>query len=85
MRVPPLPRDGVRYLQNARGILRHIPLEGEVYVDRKPVREAMGTRPASHAWRACLDRALVEEPARRWPSAEAFAAALPKASYARVA
>ena len=43
MRVPPLPREGVRYLQNARGILRHIPLEGEVYVDRKPVREAMGT------------------------------------------
>ena len=43
MRLPPLPREGVRYLQNARAILRQIPFEGEVYVDRKPVREAMGT------------------------------------------
>ena len=43
MRLPPLPREGVRYLQNARAILRHIPAEGDVYIDRKPVREAMGT------------------------------------------
>ena len=43
MRLPPLPREGVRYLANAREILRHIPAEGDVYIDRKPVREAMGT------------------------------------------
>ena len=43
MRLPPLPREGVRYLNNARDILRHTPAEGEVYVDLKRVREAMGT------------------------------------------
>lgn len=43
MRLPPLPREGVRYLQNARAILRQIPFEGETYLDKKPVREAMGT------------------------------------------
>ena len=43
MRLPPLPREGVRYLENAREILRHVPFEGDTYLDRKPVREAMGT------------------------------------------
>ena len=43
MRVTALPREGVRYLENARQVLRHAPVEGETYLDRKPVREAMGT------------------------------------------
>jgi hypothetical protein len=43
MRVTALPREGVRYLQNARGVLRHAAVEGETYLDRKRVREAMGT------------------------------------------
>ena len=43
MRVTALPREGVRYLENAREVLRHAPVEGETYLDRKPVREAMGT------------------------------------------
>ena len=54
--------------------------------DALTLREAMGTmRPPAPAWRACLDRALAEDPARRWPSVEAFAEAMPKASYARAA
>ena len=36
-------REAVRYLNNAREILRRVPVEGETYLDRKPVREAMGT------------------------------------------
>ena len=34
--------EAFRYLNNARGILRHVPLERDIYLDRKPVREAMG-------------------------------------------
>lgn len=37
------PGEGLRYLNNARGILRQAPAEGDRYVDVKPVREAMGT------------------------------------------
>lgn len=36
------PGEAVRYLSNARAILRHVPVERDIYVDRKPVREAMG-------------------------------------------
>ena len=36
------PGEAVRYLSNARAILRHIPVERNIYLDRKPVREAMG-------------------------------------------
>ena len=36
------PGEAVRYLSNARAILRHVPVERDVYVDRKPLREAMG-------------------------------------------
>ena len=36
------PGEAVRYLNNARAILRHIPVERDIYLDRKPVREAMG-------------------------------------------
>ena len=38
-----MPREAVRYLSNAREILRRIPVEDDTYIDRKPVREAMGT------------------------------------------
>jgi len=38
-----VPREAVRYLSNAREILRRIPVEDDTYIDRKPVREAMGT------------------------------------------
>ena len=34
-------REAVRYLNNAREILRRVPVEGDTYIDRKPVREAM--------------------------------------------
>ena len=35
--------EALRYLGNARAIVRHLPVEREIYLDRKPVREAMGT------------------------------------------
>jgi hypothetical protein len=35
--------EAMRYLNNARAILRHAPVEREIYLDPKPVREAMGT------------------------------------------
>ena len=38
-----MPREAVRYLNNARDMLRHVPVGGDTYIDRKPVREAMGT------------------------------------------
>lgn len=38
-----MPREAVRYLNDAREILRRIPVERDTYLDRKPVREAMGT------------------------------------------
>lgn len=37
------PREALRYLQNARAILREVPVEGNTYADIKPVREALGT------------------------------------------
>jgi len=37
------PGEARRYLDNARAMLRHLPVERDIYVDRKPVREAMGT------------------------------------------
>src|SRR5262247_4175924 len=37
------PGDAIRYLSNARAILRRVPVERDIYVDRKPVRQAMGT------------------------------------------
>jgi hypothetical protein len=43
-------KEALRYLQNARGILKKAPREGRVYTDVKPVREACGT-----AYRAVLD------------------------------
>ena len=36
-------KEALRYLQNAREILRNAPIEDDIYVDVKPVREALGT------------------------------------------
>ena len=35
-------KEALRYLQNAREILRNAPIEDDIYVDVKPVREALG-------------------------------------------
>jgi hypothetical protein len=37
------PGDATRYLSNSRALLRRVPVERDIYLDRKPVREAMGT------------------------------------------
>jgi hypothetical protein len=36
-------RESIRYLHNAKGILKGVPIEGDIFVDVKLVREAMGT------------------------------------------
>lgn len=36
-------KEALRYLENARGILKSIPRETNTYTDVKPVREAFGT------------------------------------------
>lgn len=36
-------KEAIRYLHNAREILKKAPREGHVYTDTKPVREACGT------------------------------------------
>jgi hypothetical protein len=36
-------KEALRYLQNAKEILKHSKIEGNFYVDKKPVREAFGT------------------------------------------
>ena len=36
-------REAVRYLENAKEILRSAKIEGKFYGDKKPVREAFGT------------------------------------------
>jgi len=36
-------KESIRYLHNAREILKKAPREGHVYTDTKPVREACGT------------------------------------------
>jgi Domain of unknown function (DUF5618) len=43
MAKPPKSPEPLRYLNNARDILRQTPAEREVYTDLKRVREAMGT------------------------------------------
>ena len=54
-----MPREAVRYLSTAREILRSVRVEDDTYLDRKPVREAMGT-----AYLAVLE-AINETLARR--------------------
>jgi hypothetical protein len=36
-------KEALRYLHNARGLLKQVPIEDDIYLDRKPVREALGT------------------------------------------
>lgn len=36
-------KETLRYLQNAKGILKNVPVEYNFYTDIKPVREAFGT------------------------------------------
>jgi hypothetical protein len=36
-------KEALRYLQNAKDLLGQSPIEDDTYLDRKPVREAMGT------------------------------------------
>lgn len=35
--------EALRYLQNARDILKATPVEDDLYTDKKPVQEAFGT------------------------------------------
>ncbi|MBI4691512.1 MAG: DUF5618 family protein, partial [Nitrospirae bacterium] len=36
-------KEALRYLNNAKEILKSVPIENNVYTDVKPVREAFGT------------------------------------------
>ena len=36
-------KEAIRYLNNAKEILKKVPVEDDTYTDVKPVREAMGT------------------------------------------
>ena len=77
MKVRSGPGEAVRYLNNARGILRRVPVERDIYVDRKPVREAMGTAYLAvlEAINAALNRRGV--PRKELPrSVDAYRAAL---------
>lgn len=38
-----LSKEAIRYLENAKEILRNAKIEGKFYGDKKPVREAFGT------------------------------------------
>ncbi|KWT82636.1 DUF5618 family protein [Candidatus Magnetominusculus xianensis] len=39
----PKEHDPMHYLENARSILRNTPIEDNIYIEKKPVREAFGT------------------------------------------
>jgi hypothetical protein len=36
-------KEALKYLKNAKGILKSVPVENNIYTDVKPVREAFGT------------------------------------------
>jgi len=38
-----MPREAIRYLENAKEILKKVPVEDNTYTDIKPVQEACGT------------------------------------------
>ncbi len=38
-----MPREAIRYLENAKEILKKVPIEDNTYTDIKPVQEACGT------------------------------------------
>lgn len=72
-----MPREAVRYLSNARQRLRGVRVEADTYLDRKPVREAMGT--AYLAVLEAINAALVRRGVARKElprSLEAYQAAL---------
>jgi hypothetical protein len=43
LKKAPKEHEAMRYLENARGILKGVPIEDNYYTDKKPVREAFGT------------------------------------------
>jgi len=50
--------EALRYLSNAEAILKKAPVEGDVYTDIKPIREAFGV--AYLAVLEAVDRALIK-------------------------
>ncbi len=52
-------REALRYLQNAKVILRSVPVEDDIYTDVKPVRKACGT--AYLAVLKAIDEHLLEK------------------------
>jgi hypothetical protein len=38
-----IPGEAFRYMENAKGLLKAASIEGNIYIDKKPVREAFGT------------------------------------------
>ncbi len=55
----PMAREALRYLQNAKVILRSVPVEDDIYTDVKPVRKACGT--AYLAVLKAIDEHLLEK------------------------
>jgi hypothetical protein len=55
----PKEREAMRYLENARDILEGVPVEDNIYTDKKPVREAFGT--AYLAVLEAIDEALLKK------------------------
>ncbi|MBF0464318.1 MAG: DUF5618 family protein [Nitrospirae bacterium] len=51
--------EAFRYLANARDILKHSKIEDDIYLDKKPVREAFGT--AYLAVLEAINEALIEK------------------------
>ena len=73
MVVRTIMKEALRYLQNARGILKKAPREGRVYTDVKPVREACGTAYLAvleaineYLFRRGLTKKELPKPARRF-------------------
>jgi hypothetical protein len=52
-------REALRYLNNAKEILKSVPIEDNTYTDVKPVREAFGT--AYLAVLEAIDEALIKK------------------------
>ena len=52
-------KEALRYLNNAKEILKSIPIEDKTYTDIKPVREALGT--AYLAVLEAIDEALIRK------------------------
>lgn len=71
--------EAFRYMENARELLKNASIEGDIYPDRKPVREACGT--AYLAVLEAINEVLLKKgvPAKQLPkSVEAYRAALQK-------